>query len=160
MDYFQGVVTEYLRAKRSVFVNTECLLQLEDGPTPQKGRHWYCDIVAVNFSERAVYLCEVTYSATMQSLIGRLTAWQSHWPLLVAAIHRDCDIPSDWTVAPWVFIPEKYKGKFLEKFLGTSQLDKPLGAMPMPRITHLESTLPWSYLVTWNRKVDAIDGDA
>ncbi len=159
MDYFQGVVTEYLRAKRSVFVNTECLLQLDNGKT-LKDRHWYCDIVAANFSEKTVYLCEVTYSATMQTLIGRLAAWQQHWPLLVAAIHRDCGIPADWTVSPWVFIPEKYKGRFLERFQLMSQSGDVNKAMPTPRITHLESTLPWAYLVTWDRKVDAIDGDA
>jgi hypothetical protein len=29
MDYFQGVVTEFLRADRAMFVNSECLLQLD-----------------------------------------------------------------------------------------------------------------------------------
>jgi hypothetical protein len=42
MDYFQGVVTEYLRADRTIFVNTECLIQLDGGDPPGKGRHWYC----------------------------------------------------------------------------------------------------------------------
>jgi hypothetical protein len=28
MDYYQGVVVEYLRADRSVFVNTECCIEL------------------------------------------------------------------------------------------------------------------------------------
>lgn len=160
MDYFQGVVTEYLRAKRSVFVNTECLLQLDDGNQTLKDRHWYCDIVAADFSEKAVYLCEVTYSATMQSLIGRLTAWRQQWPMLVSAIRRDCGIPSDWTVTPWVFIPAKYKTKFVEKLQVLNSAEEPFCEMPMPRITHLESTLPWEYLITWNRQIDAIDGDA
>jgi hypothetical protein len=160
MDYFQGVVTEYLRAKRSVFVNTECLLQLDDGPKTLKDRHWYCDIVAADFSEKAVYLCEVTYSATMQSLISRLTAWRRHWPMLVSAIRRDCGIPSDWTVSPWVFIPAKYKDKFLERFQALNSPDNSSSEMPTPRITRLESTLPWEYLITWNRKVDALEDDA
>lgn len=160
MDYFQGVVTEYLRAKRSVFVNTECLLQLDDGKTTPKDRHWYCDIVAVDFSERSVYLCEVTYSATMQSLLARLSAWRQHWPTLLSAIRRDCGIPSDWAVSPWVFIPEKYKEKFVEKIQAQSATANAPGEMPMPRITHLESTLPWNYLITWNRQVDALDGNA
>jgi len=56
MDYFQGVVTEYLRANRATFVNTECLIQLEAGDTPAKGQHWYCDAVAVNFKEKTVGL--------------------------------------------------------------------------------------------------------
>lgn len=160
MDYFQGVVTEYLRAKRSVCVNTECLLQLDEGKNTPTNRHWYCDIVAVDFSEKCVYLCEVTYSATMQSLLARLSAWREHWPMLLSAIHRDCGIPSDWTVSPWVFIPEKYKGKFVEKIQAQSATASNVNGMPMPRITHLESTLPWSYLITWNRQIDALDGDA
>ncbi len=41
MDYFQGVVTEYLRAKRSVFVNTEFMISLDEGDKPKKDRHWY-----------------------------------------------------------------------------------------------------------------------
>ena len=162
MDFFQGVVTEFLRAKRSVFVNPECLLQLDDGPKTQKDRHWYCDIVAVDFSEKVVYLCEVTYSATMQSLVGRLASWQKHWPMLVSAIRRDCGIPIDWTVCPWVFIPEKYKEKFWARFRAMQSAGEPSCEMPTPRVTQLESTLPWKYLVTWNRKVDALealDGD-
>ena len=35
-DYFQGVVAEYLRADRGVFVNPEILLQLEPGASPKK----------------------------------------------------------------------------------------------------------------------------
>src|SRR5271157_6537115 len=83
MDYFQGVVTEYLRAKRSVFVNTECLISLDEGDNPKKSRHWYCDVVAVDFKESTVYLCEISYSATVQSLLTRLQAWRKCWSELV-----------------------------------------------------------------------------
>jgi hypothetical protein len=42
MDYFQGVVTDYLRANRATFVNTECCIQLNPGPNPDTGGpHWY-----------------------------------------------------------------------------------------------------------------------
>ena len=40
MDYFQGVVVEYLRADRAMFVNTECLVSLEPAEAPAKGKHW------------------------------------------------------------------------------------------------------------------------
>lgn len=159
MDYFQGVVTEFLRSKRSVFVNTECLIQLDDRPNALKGRHWYCDIVAADFSEKTVYLCEVTYSATMQSLVNRLVSWGKYWPMLVSALRRDCGIPQEWTVCPWVFIPEKYKDKFWERFRAMGLAEMPSAEMPRPRVTLLESTLPWKYLATWNRKVDALDND-
>ena len=42
MDYYLGVVTEYLRADRAIFVNTESLIQLDPGDVPVKDRHWYC----------------------------------------------------------------------------------------------------------------------
>jgi len=79
VGYFQEIVTEYLRADRAMFVNTECLIQLNPGDVVSKGTHWYCDAVAVNFRESAVYLCEVTYSTSLSALIGRLQAWSSNW---------------------------------------------------------------------------------
>jgi hypothetical protein len=88
MDYFQGVVTEYLRANRSTFVNTECLIQLKPGDSPAKGEHWYCDAVAVNFQEKAAFLCEVTYSRTLQSLFTRLAGWINNWAGIESALHR------------------------------------------------------------------------
>lgn len=39
MDCHQGVVTDYLRADRAIFVNTECCIQLDDGHNPKGGRH-------------------------------------------------------------------------------------------------------------------------
>ena len=78
MDYFQSIVIEYLRAKRCVFVNTEYLVNLDAGDKQYTGRHWYCDVLAVNFEESTLYLCEVTYSSTMQGLILRLKAWDMH----------------------------------------------------------------------------------
>jgi hypothetical protein len=90
MDYFQGVVTEFLRANRATFVNTECLIQLEPGNSPAKGRHWYCDAVSVNIADQSAQLCEVTFSTTLQSLITRLAAWKSHWVGIRGALNRDC----------------------------------------------------------------------
>ncbi len=34
MDYYEGVVIDYLRADRAVFVNTECCIQIKEGPAP------------------------------------------------------------------------------------------------------------------------------
>lgn len=155
MDYFQGVVTEYLRANRSVFVNTECLIQLDEGDKQFKDRHWYCDAMAVNFKESMVYLCEITYSATMQSLLSRLQAWEKNWLELTHAVLRDSGVPANWKVQPWVFIPQKHRDAFTKKL---AQLRPAKGTqlqMPIPRVTYLESALPWEYR-TWDRKSDAI----
>lgn len=157
MDYFQGVVTDYLRADRATFVNVECLIQLEEGSAPAKGRHWYCDAVAVNFREQAVYLCEVTYSSSQASLLNRLRAWSLHWDHICSAIHRDCRVPADWTVQPWAFIPQERHELFQRKLA----LAVPSGAtsMPNPRITYLESVTPWRYC-TWDRREAFLEGDA
>jgi hypothetical protein len=160
MDYFQGVVTEYLRANRSVFVNTECLIQLDEGSKPLKDRHWYCDAMAVNLKESTVYLCEITYSATMQSLVSRLQAWQRNWEEVAHAVLRDSGAPKDWKVQPWAFIPKMYHNIFTRKFSQIKPTNNTGSQMPNPRITHLESVLPWEYINTWDRKSDALVNDA
>lgn len=159
MDYFQGVVTEYLRANRSVFVNTECLLQLDEGDKLQKNRHWYCDAVAVNFKETKVYLCEITYSTTMQSLLARLQLWRSNWAELTLAVLRSSSIPETWSVQPWLFIPKKHHDLFTKKSARPSPAPGVVAEMPDPRITYLEAVVPWEYC-TWDRKEDALAGDA
>ena len=157
MDYFQGVVTEFLRANRSTFVNTECLIQLSPGDAPSKGAHWYCDAVAVNFAERSVHLCEVTYSATLHALLTRLSAWASNWQGVRVALQRDCGIPEDWSVCPWVFIPQDREPLLLKKL---SLFDPMVGeaAMPTPRIKYLEEIVPWKYK-SWDRKLEALEDE-
>ena len=57
MDYYQGVVTDYLRADRAIFVNTECCIQLQASPNPDSsGPHWYCDAVAADFRSNTIFL--------------------------------------------------------------------------------------------------------
>lgn len=157
MDYFQGVVTEYLRADRATFVNTECLIQLENGNAPAKGRHWYCDAVAVDFRKSTIYLCEITYSTTMQALLARLQHWSNHWPLLCQAVARDCCIPNTWEVQPWVFIPEQHHGSFNKKLAALS-IPSHATPMPTPKVTYLESVTPWNYC-NWDRREQAFAND-
>jgi len=159
MDYFQGVVTEYLRANRSTFVNTECCIQLDPGGEPLKGRHWYCDAVAANFHTSTIYLCEVTYSRTLQSLITRLQAWQKYWPELRNAIARDCSVPSSWSVQPWLFIPNEHRDKLKVKLEAVGIVETTTYTMPYPKITDLETVLPWKYS-NWDRKHAAQENDA
>jgi hypothetical protein len=159
LDYFQGVVTEYLRANRSVFVNTECLIQLDDGDKQFKDRHWYCDAMAASFKDKTTYLCEITYSGTMQSLVSRLQAWQSNWAELTSAVLRDSGAPNDWKVQPWVFIPQKRRDVFNKKMSMLNPIVKEGSQMPRPRITYLEHVVPWEYK-TWDRKLDALASDA
>ena len=144
MDYFQGVVTEYLVANKATFVNSELLIQL-DADKLAKGRHWYCDAAAVSFRDNTVYLCEVTYSKTMAALAKRLLAWDAHWPELREAILRDCGIPQSWSIQPWVFIPKQYCDSLKIGISDLSADSRPDDMMPYPRITYLESVVPWAY---------------
>ena len=159
MDYFQGVVTEYLRANRSTFVNSEFCIQLDPDGEPQKGRHWYCDAVAANFESKTIYLCEVTYSKTLQALVTRLQAWNKNWPLLCQAIFRDCSVPNDWAVQPWMFIPNEGREIFKKRLAAFGIEKKSSGLMPYPSITDLEEVVPWKYS-SWNRRHIAHETDA
>ena len=157
MDYFQGIVTDYLRADRSMYVNTECLIQLEPGDAPKKGSHWYCDTVAVDLRNSVAYLCEVTYSSSLHALIGRLGAWDSHWPSFRDALARDCSIPKSWLVQPWLFLPED-RIELLNTKLDALNLDpEDPKRMPAPRVTFLESVVPWKYKAH-NREVAHLVG--
>lgn len=151
MDYYQGVVTDYLRADRAMFVNTECCIQLDEGDNPDKfpGRHWYCDAVAVNFRDRAVFLCEITYSSTQDALVKRLKAWHSHWDELRFALIRDLHVPKDWNVRPWAFIPEACHAVLERKLVPLAFEGTGSDGMPLPRVTFLESVAPWKYR-SWN----------
>lgn len=150
-DYFQGVVAEYLRADRGVFVNPEILLQLDPGVSPKKGRYWYCDLMAVSLREKAVLLCEVTYSSSVTALIRRLSAWRTHWADLKLALQRDCGVDPKWSVSAWVFLPEDRKAVYERKLGALGLLGSP--GMPVPKVTHLEQVVPWKYR-TWDRQPD------
>ncbi len=157
MDYFQGVVTEYLVADRAAFVNTELLIQL-DLDAPKKGRHWYCDAAAVSIREETLFLCEVTYAKSMSALSKRLLAWDANWEELREALARDCGIPGSWTVQPWAFVPEEYSESLKSRIEPLASIERGGDDMPYPRITFLESVVPWNY-VTWDRKVAALEED-
>ncbi len=150
--YYQGVVVEYLRADRSVFVNTECCIQLNEADNPDgSGPHWYCDAVAVNFRDKAIFLCEVSYASDLGALLKRLQSWNSHWLQIKSSLLRDCNLP-DWRVRPWLFIPDKC-------VVDAVKTIQSIGASPGetrlfqddPRITTLELVTPWNYC-TWDRK--------
>jgi hypothetical protein len=139
MDFYQGVVTEYLRANRATFINPEFLLQIDAGLAP-KGRSWWVDALAVNFKEQRTYLCEVTYAQELGALLKRLAEWATHWSAIRIALTRDAGIPVDWVVRPWIFIPETLVPRFTAK--------RP--QMPcVPRVTPLEMCQPWRFC-TWD----------
>jgi hypothetical protein len=145
MAYYQEVVVEYLREKRWMFLNTDFCIQLNEAKNPDtSGPHWYCDVVAVDFSTQVVHLCEVTYARGLSALVARLAAWNTNWTGVVAAVHRDGKVPPEWTVAPWIFIPEKFQSSAKAKIANFAPKPGTPGAMPIPTVTTLESLVPWN----------------
>jgi hypothetical protein len=133
MDYFQGVVLEYLRADRACFVNPEFWLRGNE-TSPHEKPHWYVDVLAVNMREKAVYLCEVTYAKQPRALLQRLNNWHTHWAIINKTLRKGSSTSPDWPVVPWVFAPEP----------GLKIITPALKRLfPTARITGLESVLPW-----------------
>jgi len=151
MDNFEGNVVEYLRADRTLFLNTQCCIQLNEADNPDtSGPHWYCDVVVADYRHRAIFLCEVSFSDSLASLFKRLGDWNVHWPSLTNALCRDSGLPSDWPIRPWLFVPEHLVPKVVAKL---NQFNVPAERerkLPEPRITTLEMVLPWEYR-SWNR---------
>jgi hypothetical protein len=146
MDYFQGVVTEYLRADRACFVNPEFWIR---GNLEHKHAkpHWFVDVVAVNMRERAVYLCEVTYAKQPYALVQRLRNWKEHWERINSTLREDAFIDKDWPLIPWIFAPSSTLAIIkpeLEKHFRDG------------RTTNLEKVLPWLYC-TYDRIPEADD---
>jgi len=151
MDYYQGVVTEYLRADRAMFLNTECCIQLNPGANPDtSGPHWYCDAVAVNLRDERVFLCEVTYSKSLDALSKRLDSWAKSWNLLLVALERDCGVRQEWPVLPWLFVPKNLRSTLESRINKIQNIGEDPGQMPRPKITDLEEVAPWKY-PSWNR---------
>jgi hypothetical protein len=148
VDYFQGVVGEFLRADRSCFVNPEFWLRgnLAKDKAYQKP-HWYVDVLAAHMRHRCVYLCEVTYSKQPNKLLERLKNWHDRWDIIVETLKVDAAIPADWPVKVWIFAPEGILASIRPSILAIH---------PTARFTNLEDILPWLYC-TWDRKDEQTD---
>ena len=152
-DYYQGIVVNYLRADRSIFVNPECYIQIQPGPQPPKGSSWYCDVLAVDFGSSpsdptTVFLCEVSYSESLQRLIKRLKEWNDHWQEIRDALVKYNRLPAEWAVRPWLFVP-RAKGCAEKLIKALEYIDQDHQLSFKPRITPLEMVVPWEY--EWDR---------
>jgi hypothetical protein len=148
---FEAIPALYIQADRSLFVNCEYLLQLDDVDNPDtsgKGRYWYVDVLAFEPKNNIVWLCEFTFSREIQSLRKRLAAWADHWASFGAIIQRDSGLKFEPLVRPWAFVPETC----LQKMVHVAEITGFDGNGPLPpiKITPLEMTLPWNYRF-WKR---------
>ena len=157
MDFYQGVVTEFLRADRALFVNTECCIQINEGANPDtSGPHWYCDAVVADFKDKRVYLCEISYAAPPKDLVSRLASWNTHWTKLCAALRRDCQLLPDWPISPWLFVPSHVRSKLEAAVEKIGSRAGEAREMPAPRVTILEDVQPWMYRY-WSRDHIGLD---
>jgi hypothetical protein len=137
VDYYQSVVVDYIRADRAFIVNTECCIQLNDNPNPDgSGPHWYCDVVAIDLRNRAVFLCEISYEKQLSALMDRLKSWSTNWQGVRDALARDCKVDAQWPVRPWLFVRQDSIGRLVEKLELIKGSDGT--AAFHPRITPLE----------------------
>lgn len=148
MDYFEGVVLNYIRSDRSVFVNSECCIQLNEASNPDKsGPHWYCDAVCVDFRNKNILLCEISFSSSLSTLVSKLKDWNIYWDRLAFSLERDSNLPKGWPVRPWIFVPEIRIPLLLKRIKEFSE-NGTLNYTPL--ITPLELTQPWRFR-SWNR---------
>jgi hypothetical protein len=137
MDYFAGVVADYLQRNRTLFVNAEFALTL-DPKNLAKGNHWYIDFAVMDHPHRTVFLGEVSYAGGLGALTRRLRDWSSHWPAITAAVQGIVSLDQDWSVRPWLFVPEKEVKALIPNL-------RKLPPEMKPVVSTLEMTLPWTY---------------
>jgi hypothetical protein len=155
LDYYQGVVVEYLRADRTLFLNPEYCIQLDEG-TAQGGRHWFCDTVVLDCRSKAMFLCEVTFAQRCPALLKRLKEWHDNWPAVVSAVTRLSKFEpagGTWPLRPWIFIPQRDVDFVLTKLKAFSPETETL--LFKPRITPLEMVQPWAY--KWEREGEDLE---
>lgn len=152
MDHYKAVVMQYLQSDRTVFVNAECCIRLDDqAPLEKGGPHWFCDAVAIDLRHRAVYLCDVAYK--LQALVKKMAAWAQHWDGIKAALQRDCKLPASWRIHVWLFVPRDTIEVLDEKL---EELRRKQGCPFKVKITALEDVQPWRFW-TWDRSDAAND---
>jgi len=154
MNYYESVVIDYLRADRSIFVNTEYCIQIKQGNPDTSGPHWYCDAVALDFRSKEIFLCEISYADKLTNLTKRLRDWHDNWPKIRTALQRHCILAESWPIRPWLFVRqdrEPLVRKRLENIANGQESKFDV------KITHLEAVQPWLYR-SWNRndKVEPI----
>jgi hypothetical protein len=144
MDYYEGVVGDFLSSDPTVFVKPQCPIQLRPGPRPAAGEHWYCDVVALSFRDPVtIFLCEVTTDVKAKRLIGRLHERDAYWPEVRAALARDNLLLPGWRVRPWA-LPPAAGADVLSRGISGFMVQAPgPDRMPRPLVTCLEDVAPW-----------------
>jgi hypothetical protein len=111
MSYYEEIVAEYLCSERTRFVSPSFNLDLGGAGPFGKGRNWWIDILAVDFEDQAVYLCEATFAQQPNYMFRRLKAWAALWSEIRENLFLVTHAPISWNVIPWVFAPANLESK-------------------------------------------------
>jgi hypothetical protein len=153
MDYFQSAVYEYLQRDRSCFVNTEYLLVHKSKSTEEGPPEWLVDIVAIDFRTPCIWLCEISYSRHVTTLVDRVRQWEKEWDKVCATVRKEACLPEVmqvWPIRVRAFVPAREKPD-LEK------RDLRPGGLKL-EICELEKVVPWEYN-RWERIFKAPDSN-
>jgi len=137
LSYYEEIVAEYLCAKRTRFVSPNYCLDIGDAGPHGKDRSWWIDVLAVDFDERAIFLCEATFAQKPVYMFRRLRRWASIWPEIELCARRLTGAPDHWRVEPWVFMPKDLKATFDKGFAAI--IDSPFSVT----WTAFEDIVPW-----------------
>lgn len=80
-----------------------------------------------------------------------------NWEGVRIALKRDCCVPGDWPIRPWLFVPQHEADRLVEKLAMLVGVDGP--PIFRPRITALESAQPLRYQ-SWNHQDKETDKSA
>ena len=134
-----------------MFVNPECPIRIKPGKKPPKGASWFAAYWLFFGSELSgpskIFLCEVTYSKNANALIRKLQAWNQNWDAICGALIEHNRLSPDWSVQPWLFVPEALNSqKCAQKLVDAlRKIEEGQGLKFSPRITSLEMVQPWMY---------------
>lgn len=151
MPYYEEVVADYLQSGHR-FIRREYLIDLDKTPQPAKGRSWYVDVLALDFRQRTVWLCEVSYAKSLYALSKRLKQWSDNWDAIQRTLFAEIELTSDWRVCPWAFTPENLKA------VHDVGLKKAGPLVFEPRWTPLEETTPWRAPDAGQKAMAAVSG--
>jgi hypothetical protein len=132
MDFYQGVVAEYVASNRAYFVSGEFMI-------PRKaGGYFLVDLVAISPSEQHVYLCEVTYSQRIANIIRKVKCYHQERDDIQAQLFKIAGISTNWKLMPWLFVLAKHH-KTIDARL---RVECPNWHV---RIDDLETVGPWNF---------------
>jgi hypothetical protein len=106
MSYYEEIVAEFLCSSRQRFVSPGYNLDLGGVGPHGKGRNWWIDVLAVDFQDETIYLCEATFARQPTYMLRRLSAWAAVWTELCNALYHTTSAPKTWRVIPWISLQQ------------------------------------------------------